>query len=1044
MTDIIKTVSHAIESQFPDIYKSEGQELIAFVKAYYEFLETTDKYSVKVNRAMFESNDIDDSLDEFLVHFKEKYLADFPFVTATDKRFMIKHIIDLYSAKGSKNSLELLMRMLFNEESDIYYPGEDILKVSDSKWTRPIYIEVTKSARNRTFLNKQITGNSSGAKAFVEGVVTKRVDGKLIDVMYLSSLRGNFSTGERVSDDGVIKNSPTIIGSLTTLDVELGGRNNTVGDIFDVVNVQGKQGKVRVTATEDATGKVDFNLIDGGYGYTNSTGNTATSVYISDAVLEINNPNLDFIRFEPVIQRIETLELSSATDVNASVAIGDYLEGRNSSGAVANGVVVSIANTGIGNTVITEPSANSLISVQVLNDSTFGYQNKIELTSAGGYIVNEYLEEENSVTLSIANPTGTFTVGQRADQKVYETVIVAQYDENGDVTGVTTTTDVLISHAFGTVVASNSTVVELDKSWGVFTTEASLYLRSNPSVNSEITSVEVTSQGARAIITAVQDGGANVVVRDVFGVFTATKKVRGNTTRIQREILDVDETGATDVWLNGVSTDNGTIDSIANNFASGIIIGQNTTSVGIYGNTSPFFKNDEGTTYIETQRELLISPPRHANGSILELSVSIANTYTGVSAGFDIGFLENTETLYLNTDLVGGNNVSNVAYTAIALDGSNSSIGFVAALDVVDGGTLYSNGQVVDFTGGGFAGGDPIEPAVGIVETDGSGTITSITIDVPGEGYYEAPTFEINGGTSGTAADLTLVMNYGYGFPKSPQGDADSLIIDLLTDEEFTIGSIASITRINPGANYNVNPYVLVYNNYIASYHRTNIYVYLSSVSGSFKVGELLEQIIDLTTTAKGKVISYELTGAGIGTLYVERNAFNVSFQPEYPITGSESGATGFVELVLSDEDASNVLGDNAVVTGTVIAANGIATAVEVIDSGYGYADGSVVTLERDGFPYIITANTHATTQGIGEGFWETTSSHLNSEKKIHDNYYYQEYSYDVQCKLALNKYENIVRKVLHVAGNELFGTVVLKNSVDSSISIANSSIEVV
>ena len=346
MTDIINTVSHAIESQFPDIYKSEGQELIAFVKAYYEFLETTDKYSVKVNRAMFESNDIDDSLDEFLVHFKEKYLADFPFVTATDKRFMIKHIIDLYSAKGSKNSLELLMRMLFNEESDIYYPGEDILKVSDSKWTRPIYIEVTKSARNRTFLNKQITGNSSGAKAFVEGVVTKRVDGKLIDVMYLSSLRGNFSTGERVSDDGVIKNSPTIIGSLTTLDVELGGRNNTVGDIFDVVNVQGKQGKVRVTATEDATGKVDFNLVDGGYGYTNSTGNTATSVYISDAVLEINNPNLDFIRFEPVIQRIETLELSSATDVNASVAIGDYLEGRNSSGAVANGVVVSIAKYG--------------------------------------------------------------------------------------------------------------------------------------------------------------------------------------------------------------------------------------------------------------------------------------------------------------------------------------------------------------------------------------------------------------------------------------------------------------------------------------------------------------------------------------------------------------------------------------------------------------------------------------------------------------------------------------------------------------------------
>ena len=83
MTEFVKTVSQLVENQFPSFYKEDGPGFVAFVKAYYEFLETTDKYTYKENRELFNSNDIDDTLSEFLVHFKEKYLSDFPFVTAT-------------------------------------------------------------------------------------------------------------------------------------------------------------------------------------------------------------------------------------------------------------------------------------------------------------------------------------------------------------------------------------------------------------------------------------------------------------------------------------------------------------------------------------------------------------------------------------------------------------------------------------------------------------------------------------------------------------------------------------------------------------------------------------------------------------------------------------------------------------------------------------------------------------------------------------------------------------------------------------------------
>jgi hypothetical protein len=213
----------------------------------------------------------------------------------------------------------------------------------------------------------------------------------------------------------------------------------------------------------------------------------------------------------------------------------------------------------------------------------------------------------------------------------------------------------------------------------------------------------------------------------------------------------------------------------------------------------------------------------------------------------------------------------------------------------------------------------------------------------------------------------------------------------------------------------------------------------VSNINGSFRVGELLTQIIDGTGTAKGKILAYTREGNN-GTITVERNAFNISFQSAYPITGATTRSTANVGSIV-DDDGSLELGNNAVVTGRVIAANGIATSVEVIDSGYGYIPNGDVTLEREGFDFIITGKSNVTRQGVGEGYWQTTTSHLNSEKKIEDNLYYQEYSYDVISSLSLNRYEDILKKVLHVSGNKMFGSVSKNSKIDSQIRIAQSSV---
>ena len=49
MNKIEKNISNLIGYQFPSFYKEEGPEFIAFVKAYYEWLEATDRYRLYFN-----------------------------------------------------------------------------------------------------------------------------------------------------------------------------------------------------------------------------------------------------------------------------------------------------------------------------------------------------------------------------------------------------------------------------------------------------------------------------------------------------------------------------------------------------------------------------------------------------------------------------------------------------------------------------------------------------------------------------------------------------------------------------------------------------------------------------------------------------------------------------------------------------------------------------------------------------------------------------------------------------------------------------------
>lgn len=272
MTD---NFSHAIRSQFPDIYKEEGDELISFLEAYYEFVE--EQHSI--NREMMTLNDVDDTLEEFVVYFKEKYLKDFPFVSGTDRRFLIKNIVEFYRTKGSERSIKLLLRLLFKEEVEIYYPAFDILKPSASEWHEPIYLELTRSHKTNSFVSKKIIGSRSKATAYVEAIVTKRITGRLIDIVYISHIRGDFEKDDIISVDGELKDGPVVLGSLNGIEINIGGLGYDEGDILTIEDEFGVHGQARVTEVFPATNRVNFDLVNGGWGF--STNDIVTPVTIT-------------------------------------------------------------------------------------------------------------------------------------------------------------------------------------------------------------------------------------------------------------------------------------------------------------------------------------------------------------------------------------------------------------------------------------------------------------------------------------------------------------------------------------------------------------------------------------------------------------------------------------------------------------------------------------------------------------------------------------------------------------------------------------------
>jgi hypothetical protein len=892
--EIDKYISNLVETQFPQFYQAENEKFVAFIRAYYEWMEQ-EGYTINASKNLLEYIDIDNTLEQFISSFKNEFLMNFPSITAANKRFMIKNIKDFYQSKGSTRGLQLLFRLLFDDDIEVYVPGKDILKPSDGIWTVPNYIEVEHTQRSKSFVGKRIFGSESGAEAFVESVYTKVINSRLIDIITISGVDGNFQYDEVITDDGNFFNAPKVIGSLTSIAITDGGANNRVGDVYDVyASTNGKGGKARVAAVEDGTGRVIFTLVDGGSGYSNVTG----QVKISEKVLTTENrtPNNQYFIYEVVTQPLNTIvfSITSPASINTAALYQTNMYGWSGATQVATGKVAAIGS----------------------NPNTF----IINVLTGNFFSASEIKTEANAISFTAYTVTN--------------------------------------STATGLVTGSNSTAVGLHNINNTFYGNGA-YIVSNTGVASSniIADVVRTSSGSGANfdIGSLKD----TEILKLFTDFIGDNNV-GAIPYLNLLITGGNSNVGLTTGTGSITTSTATnaVTGSGTNFTTQLIVGS-----GLY---------DSSNVYI---------------GSVNSISgpTSLVLTNNALLSQTTAAFKYNLGQYGFPKDQGKGF----TAYINDVLDSNVFTIGTIASLKAVNPGSGYDTKPFVLVRNDIIAGYNRKNIILEIMNKSGI--------------------FSIGDSLTQNVTVPTITMGYNANTGAFTVGEG------ITQDIGLPANSVATIDSINTSTSTMVLRDMI--GNILANNAGGQAILGLSSGSTA---NVTIATPVNVTRVGRGHIVSFP----DPNTLEIKRDSFNESFTGGSVIFSSSGGTANVVAAYQNTN--SLAMGNNAVITANVSTAKGIATRLEVINSGYGHQPGDTIELINNNNIYAITGTANVINEGIGEGYWKNTQGMLNSDKYIIDGEYYQSFSYEVQTRLSLSKYADIIRQLAHVVGTKMFGKVLI------------------
>jgi hypothetical protein len=261
--------SSLISSQVPEFIRSDYPTFVAFVEAYYEYL---DQQGVDLKTV----RDLDQTIDSFIDYFKKELAVNLPKGLQVDERFLLQHIKDQYLAKGSSGSFKLLFRLLYNKNVSLSYPGTQMLRASDGKWEQDVSIFVNVLIGTPDLIDGKLVDVIKPDRVF-KVLIDRRqyVEVEINRIVQLSDntyeffidrkFFGDIAVGDQIKYKDIFLGN--IVSTTSKLNILERGAGFKAGQLFELKNGNGVRSIVKVTRVGAAGEIFSAEFIKFGIGY---------------------------------------------------------------------------------------------------------------------------------------------------------------------------------------------------------------------------------------------------------------------------------------------------------------------------------------------------------------------------------------------------------------------------------------------------------------------------------------------------------------------------------------------------------------------------------------------------------------------------------------------------------------------------------------------------------------------------------------------------------------------------------------------------------
>lgn len=975
-------ISTIVENQLPEFIRADHPTFVTLLKKYYEYMEQSQK-TLNVGKSLYDYMDVDTTRADLVKYFKTKIIPNFPEETELSTEKLVKAAKFYYSKKGSADSFKFLFRTLYNQEVDVFFPKENILKASDGKWKLPQAVRLAFTDTSSLVVGGNVnvfavTANTIRANGF--NILSKGITAN--SYVRIGDNRRKVLTINTAGDYLTVDIPFANTGAAQTYDsakfykVELNEYTN-----FDIKLLERRLGVGEISRTTCVIEKAVL-TVDG------ETGREFVELYVSNVTRLFDageNLVIDYVDEYGVAKTFKSKIVSLISNISLY---------KNRFGVVQTGRKYKTGDPVVLNGGLTD-SPDAVKAVAVVNNVSTGSIESVEVTKPGYF----FRPDPNSLVRVISTSgiganvliSGIWDDGGANSEVFQFNTDSILYKKDLTINATEYGFDNVTTYANQTSGAGNTTTkINLNSAFHVANTTNDYYksfivqIVSGTGSGASPNSAQISAYyGANQIavlstaLGAAVDGTSNVKIfanaqTNIGRAFSYDSFVLGKI-----RALDLDNGGsffeepptfdAISLYESDFSTDQGFLRIPSGQFSQ-------------YNPTS--------------------SPPSiRINSS--NSSYSLANGYyTGCRLFLDVGstahYAEvvdyivenpgssaNTKTLYLDKAFENNISTTNILNFALFLDFRPTvrGTGKIGTILLDNGGTGYSSSDSVQFIGTGYG--------ANAYLTVSGGAITAITLDNRGEGYSAPPSL--------------LIRNVSTGNVSTGSGALFTVLLlsdgEEISAETSDIGRIQDFKIINRGFNYANTP--------VTSLKVVDVLTDNLSASQIILSGDSIWQggSTNLNATFRGTIDDAYRPDSTNTVLRV----FNYS--------GSLNTAAPIKVATQAGNVTLNVSTANA-----TISFNDINDAVER-KYPFFYGDG-LAKANSEFLNGLIKYN----------GFYLNTDGFLSADKKLQDAEYYHNFSYEISSEKSLDEYKETINRVGHPAGMHLLSKYLMKDIVSDIV----------